>query len=317
MSRSRFFGLRLLSPLLLFSSLAFAFPEKLAPKKDKPPRLPSPYTLCPKALAHTSPELLFSCAEEEFWHGLSDGRLSVRRATEEKLSAIIRLTAKEDAVQKKGRLAGLRAYLRLAMALENGRLEHMLFGGMERDFQAAMRGDPENKVYKTFYDTIVIAKAAMMGRWEQAVGLADPAFDALSEFPTNILSLSGTTIGFPLATGIPEKTIAFMEEWVCPSAEKEFCTQNTEKAPYARAGLSFHFAEAYARIGDREKTLAYLKAAQAAPGYADWEYRALVEAPLADLDRYMDYWASFGEKGSAFDKVYANQNYGCVMCHGR
>ncbi len=278
---------------------------------------PSPYQLCPKPLAKQPAQVLYSCAEQEFWHGLSDGSFEVRQSVEKHLTSILSLTAADKDRVKQGRMAGLRAYLRLALALENGRIEHVLLGGMERDFLKAMANDRANTTYKTFYDTIIIAKSAMMGDWTKAVKVSGPAFDVLAVDPINILSLSGTTIGFPLNTGVPQRTIAMMDAWVCPAEEKDFCTQNTQKAPFARPGLSFHFAEAYARVGDRAKTLAYLLAAQEAPGFEKWQHKELVEKPLADLDSYMAYWANFGEDGSAFDKVYANQPFGCVMCHGR
>lgn len=288
-------------------------------QSQKEARRPSPYELCPTPLKAQSAAVLYACAESEFWHALSDGRLEVRRQVEAHLSEIMLLTSRaaESEKVKRGRIFGLRAYLRLAMALENSRLEYVLFGGIERDFKNAMRDDTSNKVYRTFYDTMLIAKPAMSGQWEQAIAASGPAFDFLPEFPTNILSLSGTTIGFPLKTGIPQKTIRLMEEWVCPADQREFCTSNTQKAPHARPGLNFHFAEAYARVGNKEKTLHYLLAARAAPGYSEWPYQELVEKPMSELDQYMAYWASFGEDGSVFDKVYANQNYGCVMCHGR
>jgi len=229
----------------------------------------------------------------------------------------MKLTAASSDAPKRGRILALRGYLRLSMALENAKMEHILFGGLENTFKAAKQLDTENKVYDTFLDTVVMAKSASFGDWKKATELALPAFEILKDSPTNILALSGTTIGFPMNTGLPQKTIQFLSTWVCPDDIAGFCYDNTQHAPFARPGLSFHFAEAFARMGDREKTLEYLEQAKKSPGYDAWQYKHLVEKPLSDMDSYMAYWASFGPADSAFDKVYANQNFGCVMCHGR
>jgi hypothetical protein len=308
-----------LSCLCLFvSTPLFAWELPYFPKarRETEPRIPSPYHRCPTPLREQSHEELFACAEQEFWHAFSDGRRKVRQEAATILGRLMSLTKDDPDGAKRGRLLALRAYLRLSMSLENARSDLFLFGMLERDFKAAKRLDTENKNYDSFLDTIVMARAAVFGNWKKASELAFPAFDILKDHPVNILALSGTTIGFPMSTGVPQRTIEFLEGFVCPT-EIPFCTQNTPKAPFARPGLSFHFAEAFARVGNREKTLYYLNEAKQSLAYADWPYQELVEKPLADIDTYMSYWRSFGETGSAFDKVYANQNFGCVLCHGR
>ncbi len=308
--------LSIVMSFLLADSLS-ALPSFPKAREETEPKIPSPYTRCEQPLKNQSEEKLFNCAEHEFWHGFSDGRVKARKDTETILGEIMKLTQGSTNTAQRGRLLALRGYLRLAMALENAKMEYMLFGGMEKDFQEAKKLDTENKTYDTFLDTIVMAKAAVFGDWKKATALALPAFDILKDYPTNILALSGTTIGFPMSTGLPEKTIAFMDSWVCPDDIADFCYDNTQHAPFARPGLSFHFAEAYARMGNREKTLYYLEQARQSPGYDAWQYKHLVEKPLSDMDQYMAYWKGFGPDDSAFDKVYANQNFGCVMCHGR
>jgi hypothetical protein len=314
--------MRLLPTFGVFMSLflaesLWALPSLPKAREETEPKIPSPYQRCEQPLRNQAADTLFNCAEHEFWHAFSDGRVKARKDAETILGDIMKLNQKSQEAPKRGRLLALRGYLRLAMALENAKMEYLLFGGMEKDFQEAKKLDTENKTYDTFLDTIVMAKAAVFGDWKKATALALPAFEILKDHPTNILALSGTTIGFPMSTGLPQKTIEFMDSWVCPDDIADFCYDNTQHAPFARPGLSFHFAEAYARMGDREKTLHYLEQARQSPGYDAWQYKQLVETPLADMDKYMGYWASFGPDDSAFDKVYANQNFGCVMCHGR
>ncbi|HYX33660.1 MAG TPA: hypothetical protein VE954_11140 [Oligoflexus sp.] len=302
--------------LFLTESLS-ALPSFPKAREETEPKIPSPYERCQQPLKNVSEDLLFTCAEHEFWHAFSDGRLKPRKEAETILADIMKLTQKSTEGAKRGRLLALRGYLRLSMALENAKLEYLLLGGMENDFKAAKKLDTENKTYDTFLDTIIMAKSAAFGDWKKATALALPAFEILKDHPTNILALSGTTIGFPMNSGLPQKTIEFLSTWTCPDDIADFCYDNTQHAPFARPGLSFHFAEAYARMGDRAKTIEYLEKAKQAPAYDAWQYKHLVEKPLADMDTYMAYWNAFGPADSAFDKVYANQNFGCVMCHGR
>jgi hypothetical protein len=314
--------MRLISTLgvvisLFLAESLWALPSFPKAREETEPKIPSPYQRCEQPLKKQTEETLFNCAEHEFWHAFSDGRVKARKDAETILGDIMKLTQTSTSEAQRGRLLALRGYLRLAMALENAKMEYLLFGGMEKDFQEAKKLDTENKTYDTFLDTIVMAKAAVFGDWKKATALALPAFEILKDYPTNILALSGTTIGFPMSTGLPQKTIEFMDTWVCPDDIADFCYDNTQHAPFARPGLSFHFAEAYARMGDREKTIQFLEQARKSPGYDAWQYKHLVETPLADMDKYMAYWNGFGPDDSAFDKVYANQNFGCVMCHGR
>lgn len=308
--------LLILGVFFQYSSLE-ALPKLPKARPETPPVIPSPYQLCPQPLKKQSAEILLTCAEQEFWHALSDGRTQARKTAEARLNDIISLTKNAGSSPQRGRLHALRAYLHLAMGLENAQLLVMLSDQTERDFEIAKKLDPENKTYDTFVDSIYIAKPAVYGQWDKAEAIADKAFDILETYPNNILSLSGTTIGFSLASGIPQKTIAAMSSWTCPAEESDYCLKNTQHAPYARPGLSFHFAEAYARMGMRKEAEDYLNRSKNSPGFEQWPYRHLVEKPLADMDAYMKYWAGFGEKSQPFSEVYANQNYGCVMCHGR
>jgi len=79
--------------------------------------------------------------------------------------------------------------------------------------------------------------------------------------------------------------------------------------------LARHFAEAYARVGDRAKAATYLDQAAASPDYGAWPYRSVVDGARADLDAFLAKFSSLGQDGSAFDIVYANQPSGCVFCH--
>lgn len=307
----------LLAILAPNSAFALSIPTFPKSRPNVAPVLSDPFLHCVKPLKDQGEAALFTCAETEFWSAFSDGRLSERKDAEHVLSNIIIINKNSSEKAMLGRVYALRGYLRLAMALENGAVQHLLLGTMEGDFKKAKEWDPTNKTYDTFLDTIVMAKAAVFGNWDKAVSVALPAFEILGDHPVNILALSGTTIGFPLTTGIPQKTIEILDQFTCPEDIAAFCYENTLHAPYARPGLSFHFAEAYARMGNREKAEEFFLKAKNAPGFEDWQYKDLVEKPLSNMDNYINYWTAFKKDESLINKVYANQNFGCLLCHGR
>jgi hypothetical protein len=227
----------ILSSIFLPSSIfAWGLPSLPKARVETAPKIPSPYQQCVKPLQDQAKEYLFLCAEQEFWYGFSDGRLKVRQEVEAVLGKIMSLTNDSTDGPKRGRLFALRGYLRLAMALENAKMEYMIFGSLEKDFQDAKKLDTEDKVYDTFLDTIVMAKAAAFGNWKKATELALPAFDILKDQPTNILALSGTTIGFPMDTGLPQKTIKFLDEWTCPGRVQgpNVCSAQAPRNPACR-----------------------------------------------------------------------------------
>jgi hypothetical protein len=258
-----------------------------------------------------------ACAEARFWDAFQQPGLPLRKASEQTLAAVL---AKADAEggDKKGRaLLHFRlGQLRLAMALENDQRELAMKAQtvVIGEFEAAMGLDPYDGIIAPWKDAMEIAMAAIMSDWERGVTLAQRGFDNVALNPLgNTLSLSGTTIGFPLSTGVPQKTVALLDAWTCSGVP--WCAANTEHAPWARPGLEFHFAEAYARVGDRDQTKAHLDAALAAPGAAQWPYRSVAADARRDIDGFLEKFAALGEDGSAFAIAYANQKYGCVFCH--
>src|SRR5690349_21161993 len=121
--------------ILLSTIPAFAgIPSFPKAREETEPKIPSPYQRCIQPLKNQPQEQLFACAEQEFWHGFSDGRTKPRKETETILGDIMNLTKNSDDGPKRGRLLALRGYLRLAMALENAKIEYLLLGGMENDF---------------------------------------------------------------------------------------------------------------------------------------------------------------------------------------
>lgn len=260
--------------------------------------------------------LATGCTEQRFWSAFKQSELAPRKESERILQATLsRFPAPED--KRGSSLMHFRlGQLRLAMALENGQTEYVLQSdtAIVAEFQQAERLHPQDGIIAPWTDAMEIAIAAITQDWVKATALAERGFANIARNQLgNTLSLSGTTIGFPLDTGVPQRTVTFLDAWQCQGVG--FCTQNSEHAPGARPGLGFHFAEAYARVGDKEKARRYLDASLQAPGAERWPYRPIVQAAADDLDGFLKKFADVGQSGSAFNLAYANQSYGCLFCH--
>lgn len=260
----------------------------------------------------------FACAEAQFWGAFQQAGLELRAANEKTLLAVIAKTEASADVSGRALMHFRLGQLRLAMALENEQRQYAIQSQtmVVGEFEKAMALDPYDGIVAPWKDAMEIAMAAVISDWEKGVALAERGFENVKLNPLgNTLSLSGTTIGFPLSTGVPQKTVALLDAWTCSGVA--WCSANTEHAPWARPGLSFHFAEAYARVGDRAKAKEHLDAALASPGAEVWPYRHVAAEAADDLDGFLAKFSKLGEDGSAFDIAYANQKYGCVFCHER
>ncbi len=258
----------------------------------------------------------FDCTEQRFWTAFQQPAIEPRRDSE---AMLMRTVAAFPAPTNKVGMSRVRfrlGQIRLAMALENGQSDFMLKASelIIGEFDKAMELDPSNGIIAPWKDTMDMAIFAVLGDWDAAVPLAERGFENVAKSPMgNTLSLSGTTIGFPLSTKVPQRTVALLDVWKCEGPD--FCKQNTAHSPWARPGLAFHFAEAYARVGNREKAKQYLDEALAAAGAKEWPYRNVAEAASKDLDGFLGKFAARGEDKGAFDIAYANQPWGCLFCH--
>ena len=259
----------------------------------------------------------YACAESAFWAALHEADLAPRQAAEATLNAVMAAFPSPKDASGASLMHFRLGTLRLAMALENAQKSYVLDAQNQivAEFDRAMTLDAYGGVIAPWKDAMKIATAAVLEDWTDAVPLAEAGFQNIALNPMgNTLSLSGTTIGFPLSTDVPQTTVSYLDQWKCSGVA--WCTENTTHAPFARPGLSYHFAEAYARVGDRAHASAYLDAAVSSPDYANWPYRQVVEDARRDLDAFLGKFSSLGTDGSAFNVVYANQSYGCLFCHG-
>lgn len=277
---------------------------------------PAPAKQYPKDCKGISEADTFDCSEQRFWTAFQQPKVELRKESEEILKHAIASfgTSKDNVALSRAHFR--LGQMRLAMSLENDLRDYVLHAHemIIGEFDEAMRLDPSNGIIAPWKDTMEMAIPAVLGDWDAAVALAERGFANVHKNKMgNTLSLSGTTIGFPLSTGIPQRTVKLLDEWTCTGAD--FCERNTDHAPWARPGLAFHFAEAYARVGDKAKARSWLDASLSAPGAKEWPFRSIVEKASNDLDGFIKTFSERGNDKGAFDIAYANQSYGCVFCH--
>lgn len=252
-----------------------------------------------------------ACAEQTFWLAFRHD-FAERPAAYDVLTAVIGAWEGTAADVDMAKLYFRRGQMAMTLAIEDGQTAKVF--DVNPDFEKTLALDPAHPLAATWMDTMNIALAAVTDDEALLQQSFDSVFENVATCPLgNVLALSGITIGLPLSSGYPQKTFELVKSWKCEGAP--WCTTNTWKAAYARPGLGYHFAEIYARMGDKETALAFFDEALSAPGADTWPYRSMAEDNVANIDAYMDKFAALGQDGSAFLMVYANQNYGCKFCH--
>jgi hypothetical protein len=253
----------------------------------------------------------YHCAEEWMWYTLSDDA-PARDTARAELLAVIDAAGEDADPLAVSRMWALRGQLTMAMVVEQGRFD--LATGITDDFDQAMLLDPNNPIIPSFADSLELVFAYRGGDEAALARLETEIWDNVERCPLgNILSISGIALGLPLSSGWPASIIDALEDWQCTGAN--FCTQNTWKAPYARPGLAYHFAEGYARVGQRDRAATYLAEAIASPAFDEWPYADFVQATSDDQTAWMDEFAGLGQDGDASPMMYAGQNFGCIFCH--
>ena len=256
----------------------------------------------------------FSCIEEVFWGALMhDVDLEGRELAYQRISAVIDANPSPTDPLDLGRRHFQRGQLAMALAIENDAQSYI--GTVIPDIDRAMELDPENPIIPTWKDSMLIAGAHLLGNDEALEEALEQAWINVELFPVgNILSISGTTIGLPLSTGAPQKTVELLDSWECPPDEGyAMCEGNTERAPWSEPGLAFHFGEAYARVGRLDTAQDYMDEAVATG--EGWPYLHEAEAAAADIEGFAAKFEALGQDGSGFDIVYANSDHGCQFCH--
>lgn len=267
----------------------------------------------PEDCASLPAPALFECGEYWLWTALQT-RFDLREAVIERLAAIASTAAAALPENREwaGRIEAYRGMLSMAALLEND--VQGVAAGILPALENATRLAPGNANLPLWGDTMEIALAWLSRDRERLKIAADRAFSRVGDCGfVNLITLGGTTIGLPLDTGYPQRTIALLDAYRCEGAD--FCTHNTWRAPYARPGLSYQLAEAYARVGDADRARSYLDDALAAPGADTWAFRPMVQDTRDHLDEVLADYAALGEHRGAFLSAFSNTANGCVFCH--
>lgn len=153
-----------------------------------------------------------ACGEQRFWDVLRrdwDQRIEVRGI----LSAAIEEHTAEGGTSL-SRLHFQRGQLSMAIAIEQGEVAYMT--SVVPDIDRAMELDPDNPILATWKDSMEIAIAHLFGDDLALAAALERAWVNVDAFPMgNVLSISGTTIGLPLSTGAPQRTVELLDAWEC------------------------------------------------------------------------------------------------------
>lgn len=264
----------------------------------------------PEDCAGLEPRDALACGELRFWeaHTVAYER---RPQTYDLLARLIDEVPEGVDDAALGELRFRRASLGIELALEHGidRTSEIV-----PDLREAIRLAPDNPKLPPWLDSMELVVSFVRGDRETFDAVSARIDANVAPYPVgNVLSITGTMTGLPLDTGLPQRAVAMLEAWECT---EEWCRRNTARAPYSQPGLQVHFADAYARVGDRDAARAYLEAALVAEGAETWPYRAWARAQLANVDAWVDEFEALGDEGSAVTLVYANSERGCTLCHG-
>lgn len=257
-----------------------------------------------------TPRDALRCGEARFWQAHTED-YARRPEVYDLLSRVIAEVPEGFDDPALGELHFRRAALGIELVLEHGvdRSADII-----PDLRDAVRLAPANPKFPPWLDSMELVVAFGRGddeAFDQVVARLDAN---VAPYPVgNVLSITGTMSGFPLSTGLPQRAVAMLDAWECT---EDWCARNTERAPYSQPGLQVHFADAYARVGDRTRARAHLEAALEAEDAEIWPYRDWVEERLADVEAYVGEFEAVGEDGSAVALVYANSAQGCTLCHG-
>ncbi len=258
-----------------------------------------------------APADAFACGEQTYWMAMRQD-FAGRPAAYDTLTALIDALEPTADPKEVAKLYFRRGQLAMLLAIEDGDVAKIL--EVDPNFDKVLALDPSHPMVSTWRDTMDLALAEIQQDPVALQKAFSKALDHVALCPLgNVLSLSGTTIGLPLSSGIPQQTFEMVKTWKCEGVT--WCTENTWKAPYARPGLEYHFGEIYARMGDKDTALAFFEKALAAPGGDDWPWRTMAADNIANIDAFLGKFAALGQDGSAFNMVYANQNFGCKFCH--
>lgn len=249
-----------------------------------------------------------ACAEARFWPVFQ--RDFASRAPVFDLLGDLVAAMPESATKERARVHFYRGALALSMQLEEG---GDYLARITPELSAAVALDPSHPNYPSWLDTMDLTTAFLQNDTAAFERAVHDTFDHVERWPEgNIPTVVGTLPGFPLASGLPQRAVALADRWTCALP---WCVRNTERAPFGQPGLAFQWGDVYARVGDRDKALAWFRTSLARPGADRWPYRAVAQQAVDDIDGTLATYAALGEDKHALFITVGNRKYGCKLCH--
>ncbi len=270
---------------------------------------------------------IFKCANASLWDALGDGRKDKRQHALDVTSHAIKLTQYSSDDESRSKLYRHRGMLEMAMAIENNMPYFVISSDftMKKDFENSLKLKPEYIPTLFFKDTLDITRESLFNHWKNVLNIGNATIsrmkylDDMGDIPDLSLNIYGTLAvysGLPLSTTLPNKILAFYDRIGCNKAVPG-CAYNPKVAPFAVPGVNFTVAEAYARIGQKQKAIKYLHKSQTSPNFDNWRYNFLVKDALKDPDGFLNQFVKSGPYKQVMFDMYVNKNRSCLMCHGR
>lgn len=274
--------------------------------------------------AGTRDEVAFACGEQLFWQALqfeTDGRAELwghLRAHNARLDAEGLLDTRWLAVLYwRSAQLGV-AYITEQLIAREAELppEELVQYGLplQSEIDRAVALDPENVEIASWKVMLEGSSAGFLGQDREPY--VARLYDLYEENPLFVLgTFIGAASGASMASGWPDVAVDAIDETLARCETEDCSIGPTPHVPWAGVGTDFTYAEIMARVGDRARARAFLIAATERAEFEAWPYRFYVDDALADLDGFVDAFATLGEEGLAFQSMVVNGPHACMMCH--
>jgi hypothetical protein len=267
----------------------------------------------PAGCEGVSGEDAFACSEQLFWDVLQFDRAG-------RPQALTDLRALSDRLETEGGLTPTqmgRLNLRvgqLAVVLVTEDDQSSAGPLLQAYLERAVSHDPGNVMIEAWYYTVLINGAVVLGQDPEMY--LEAMWDLYEKDPPTVTgALMGVTSGMALDTGWPDIAVNLVAGIDLDDCGL-WCGWEFHRAPWGMPGQSYSYAEVYARVGDREKTLQFLQLTRQSRYYDEWILEPKVEEQIADVDEWIASFATRGSDSDVFDLQIGSSDHACTFCHG-
>jgi hypothetical protein len=254
----------------------------------------------------------FACSEQLFWEVLQFDT-GGRAAAYEALDALNTLEGANPVLlpTQRARMSWRLGMLATAMASEDG--DYSAAAAMQGHIEDAVEILPDNVLLQAWLKTVQIMIAVQLGGDEDAV-LAE-LWALYERDPAAIAgAVLGVAVGLSDESGWPATAVDIVEGIDLDDCGV-WCEWEFLRAPYARTGQYFLYAETYARVGDLENTALWLDRVAELPGTDTWPFADELAAARADVAAFSAKFTDRGDDEEVFDLMLMNTAGTCQGCH--